>query len=191
MPAEPVSLGQAYFIAEQQGTLLPRLLGMTHVPVDVDRVSRLSRVALGMKPREEMDGRPAKSRWWKGRWEIVACQDDPIVVRRFALAREIKRVLDATTQRVVYAGLRCENEAHYQHRIESICDHFASCLLMPRVVVRRAWTSGLNDLACLAELFQVSVMVMERRLTHLGLINLDRAAAGPYTYTGSGVLTAM
>lgn len=173
MPAKAISLGRAYFIAEQQAQLLIRQLGIKHSPVDVGRFGRLPRVSVSIRPREDMDGQSSSSRWHQGKWDITVCGDDPLEMRRYNLAREIKRVLDRTTSKVVYAGLRCESEDHYRQRIDSICDHFAACLLVPGRVLRRVWAAGLQDVACLAELFRVPLDVIRRRIAYLGLVDHD------------------
>ena len=41
---------------------------------------------------------------------------------------------------------------------------------MPRVLVKRLWGQGYQDLDILAATFNVSTMAMQRRLTNLGLV---------------------
>jgi Zn-dependent peptidase ImmA (M78 family) len=50
-----------------------------------------------------------------------------------------------------------------------MCDVFAACLLMPRPWVKRLWAQGVQDLAVLAAVFNVSPAAMDRRLQELGL----------------------
>jgi len=169
MPPRAISLSRAYFVAEQQTRLLLRLLDIHRLPVDVGRFGRLPRVQVGTKPAAAMDGKRSWSRWHRGKWEIAVCADDPLMVRRYNLSCEVKRVLDHTTANVVYSNLRHRHPKHYERLIDSIGSHFAACLLVPGHALRRLWAAGLRDLECLAELFRVPVEVMERRVAFLGL----------------------
>jgi hypothetical protein len=44
---------------------------------------------------------------------------------------------------------------------------------MPKLWVRRAWTSGIQDPEALAGLFHVSQLAMEKRLRYLGFLDED------------------
>jgi Zn-dependent peptidase ImmA (M78 family) len=57
--------------------------------------------------------------------------------------------------------------------IEQLCDYFAACLLMPRPWVKRAYCGGVQNVAQLASMFDVSQPAMQVRLSAIGLI--DRA----------------
>jgi Zn-dependent peptidase ImmA (M78 family) len=85
------------------------------------------------------------------------------------LAHEHKHLIDYPFENYAYPksyGLSPTQRA------EQICDYFAACLLMPKMLVRRAWTTGGDnqDPAELAHLFGVSQVAMEIRLQELGLI---------------------
>ena len=54
-------------------------------------------------------------------------------------------------------------------RVESVCDYFAACLLMPRPWVKRAWATVTQDQTELAAYFRVSPAAMARRLADLKL----------------------
>jgi hypothetical protein len=54
-------------------------------------------------------------------------------------------------------------------QIEALADYFAACLLMPKPLIREAWTAGVQDSFELAEIFAVSPAAIEVRLRQLGL----------------------
>ena len=175
MPARPVSMTEAYMLAERQATELIRQLGITSVPVPVARLSEVPRVEIQVEPRHRMPGQSGFShRWENGRWLIVVNRNDVPGRRRFTLAHEFKHVLDHSIANVAYIRLGQGNASRQQRQIEHVCDHFAACLLMPRMVVKRAWASGIQDIDALAGLFKVSVSAMQVRLDYLGLSDDER-----------------
>lgn len=175
MPARPVSLAEAYMLAERQATELLRLLDVHAVPVPVARIAELPRVEIQVEPRHRMLNKSGFShRWENGRWLIVVNKHDVPGRRRFTLAHEFKHVLDHSVANVAYAQLGRGDAARQQRQVEHICDHFAACLLMPRTVVKRAWGSGIQDIDALAGLFKVSASAMQVRLDYLGLTDGER-----------------
>lgn len=175
MPARSVSLTEAYMLAERQATELLRLLEVRYVPVPVARINELPRVEIQVEPRHRMlDKSGFSHRWENGRWLIVVNRNDVPGRRRFTLAHEFKHVLDHSVANVAYARLSCGDAKRRDRQIEQICDHFAACLLMPRPVVKRAWTSGIQDIEALAGLFKVSSAAMQVRLDYLGLTDEQR-----------------
>ena len=80
---------------------------------------------------------------------------------------EFKHVLDHPNVGLFYgpAGGRTRQE-----HVERLCDYFAGCLLVPRPWLKRALTSGIQDLSELADLFQVSQPAMQVRLLQVGLV---------------------
>lgn len=175
MPARPVSLTEAYMLAERQATELLRLLCVSHVPVPVVRIAELPRVEIQVEPRHRMLNKSGFShRWENGRWLIVVNKHDVPGRRRFTLAHEFKHVLDHSIVSVAYAQLGHGDASRHQRQIEHVCDHFAACLLMPRTVVKRAWGSGIQDIDALAGLFKVSPSAMQVRLDYLGLTDGER-----------------
>jgi len=175
MPARPVSLTEAYMLAERQATELLKLLDVHQVPVPVVRLNELPRVEIQVEPRHRMLNKSGFShRWENGRWLIVVNKHDVPGRRRFTLAHEFKHVLDHSVVNIAYAQLGHGDESRQQRQIEHICDHFAACLLMPRTVVKRAWASGIQDVDALAGLFKVSTTAMQVRLDYLGLTDRER-----------------
>ena len=171
MPSHAICLGRAYLITEQQATKLLKLLRIKQVPVDVGRFGLLPGVSVRLKARADLQDEQGGSGRSKRAWEIEVCKDDPLPERRHHFAREIKRILDRPTATVVYKGFHCDDERHFKHKIESLQDYFADCLLVPRAALRRLWAAGLRDIACLAQHFRVPVYVLERRVRHLRLVD--------------------
>jgi Zn-dependent peptidase ImmA (M78 family) len=191
MPARPISSGEAHILAERQATELLRLLQVSHVPIPVARLGELPRLEIQVEPRYKMlDKSGFSHRWESGRWLIVVNKNDVPGRRRFTLAHEFKHVLDHSIANIAYARLG-HGDATRQHRqIEHICDYFAACLLMPRMVVKRAWANGIQDTDALAGLFKVSASAMQIRLDHLGLTDDDQPVETYFRRSASSDRTA-
>jgi hypothetical protein len=195
MPARAITLGEAYLLAERQANDLLKLLGITHVPVDIARFADLPRIELrAVGPADipklirsltgqiyhehELSGFSHHGK--DGTWLIVVNKHDTPGRRRFTLAHEIKHVLDGSIASVAYATLGYGDEKLGKKQVEQICDHFAACLLMPRSAVKHAWASGIQDLEALAGHFTVSIAAMRVRLNYLGLDKEDDRPARSY-----------
>jgi Zn-dependent peptidase ImmA (M78 family) len=174
MPTRALTLNEAYVLAEQQASKLLQLLDIARVPVDVARIAKLPKIEVRVQPRHRMPTLAGFSQWSEGRWLIVVNKDNVEGRRRFTLAHEFKHVLDHTTGDVNYAKLGGGDQQKHDKQIEQICDYFAACFLMPRTVVTKAWTSGIQDLKTLALNFNVSPAAMKVRLEYLGFLDDDR-----------------
>jgi predicted transcriptional regulator len=200
MPTRAVMLGEALILAEHQATVLLKRLGITHVPVDVFRLSTLPRIKVEVKPRHEMPVIAGLSetaevagvtrRFKGGTWLLTINREDGPGWRRFSLAHEFKHVLDFLALDVVYGTLGYGDEERRQTQIEQVCDHFAACFLMPRIVLRRAWACGIQDLEALAGQFNVPLDAMHDRLCYLGLTTEpDRPVAEYFRRTAPDLVT--
>ena len=88
--------------------------------------------------------------------------------QRFTLAHEYKHIIDHPFEAY---GLQGVAEGRQRQTIVHVCDYFAACLLMPKMLLRQAWTAGRSqDIAELARTFGVSSRAMEVRLQDLGLL---------------------
>lgn len=166
MPVHALEPHEAQSVAERQATKLLELLGITEAPVDVGMLTELPRLDVVVKSTQQLGGLSGFTEWHKGRWLIAINRDDAPTRRRFSLGHEFKHLLDHPYIRVIYP------DSHGQpsgRRAEDICDYFAACLLMPRVWVKRAWVSGIQDQTQLALRFKVSPAAMGVRLQALGL----------------------
>jgi hypothetical protein len=114
-----------------------------------------------------------------GRLEMYVNQSEPRVRQRFSLLHEFKHVLDFTDADVLHAKLGQGNPQRQGRQIELLCNEFAAQVLMPALLVKRAWYQ-LHDLETVAVHFNVSVEALGTRLEKLNLIGDPRPA--PRTY---------
>lgn len=176
IPARPLTLSEAYTLAELQATRMLRLIGAQDVPVDVGKIAELPKIEVRVEPRHRMTYLAGFSQWTRGKWLIVINGSSVEGRRRFTLAHEFKHVLDHTTGEANYAGLGHGDKQKHDKQIEQICDYFAACLLMPAPAVKKLWYSGIQKVDDLALHFKVSSSAMKIRLTYLGFLDEQRPA---------------
>jgi Zn-dependent peptidase ImmA (M78 family) len=175
-----------------------KLLGIREVPVDVFRISELPNVEVRVKPRHEMPtiaALPEASEiggvthvMRDGKTVFTINREDPVGRRRFSLAHELKHMLDDPIAKTAYARLGYGSVEHQARQIERICDHFAACFLMPRMVLKRSWMGGIQSLEALAEQFKVSMSAMQIRLKYLGLTDeAERPVSEYFRLDGSSL----
>jgi Zn-dependent peptidase ImmA (M78 family) len=166
-PGRPLTVLEALRVAEQQAN---RLLELGHIfepPVPMALITELPHIRV-----EDRSGLPVagSAHWTDGDWIIRLATDDHPRRRRFSLAHEFKHILDHPNRQVLYAGF---SEQNRQSRIEQIADAFAADLLMPKKLIRQAFTTGIQDPYHLARLFEVSPAAMRLRLSRLGLAGVS------------------
>lgn len=166
-PVRPLRFAEAFRIAELQANRLLASQEIVGPPVPDEVVTRFPRVQVETV-RLGVSGATA---WSDGRWQILLNASEPEVRRRFSAIHELKHVLDHPHAELLYPGVPGMSSAERQ---EQIADAFAACVLMPRMWVKRAWRSGVQDAADLARLFQVSREAMHYRLISLGLAERTR-----------------
>jgi len=173
IPARPLTFREAQIIAERQASALLKAWGLTgtnELRIPEEAITEITRVDVQYRSGIEQSG---SSTWEAGAWRITINADEWHCRQRFTLAHELKHVIDSLHEDAIYAALPgrtpAEQRARSRH-IEALCDHFAACLLMPRVAVKRAWGNGIQKPADLARAFDVSEMAMSIRLQNLGLI---------------------
>jgi predicted transcriptional regulator len=165
MPYRPLPFDEARGLAEQQAERLLELVGCTEPPVSEDIVTLLPGVEVRLVPTLPASGMTA---WERGRWQVRLNADEPRTRQRFTLAHEAKHILDGPLVDVIYRHLP-DGPARNVH-IESVCDHFAGSLLMPRRWLADRWQRGQRDPAALAWLFDVSQQAVLVRLQVLELV---------------------
>jgi hypothetical protein len=168
MPLRRLAYWEHLIIAEQQATRLLGLLDQTEPGVSLDWLSQgaLGNVAVVLTPRWKMEGLSGMTTWEDGQWIIGVNKGNPPARRRFTLCHEFKHLLDANRDKITYERIS-------DGQRERIADYFAACYLMPKTLLRRAWTSGIQDPEALAGLFKVSAEAMNKRLKHLQFIDED------------------
>lgn len=164
VPIRPLSRPEALQIAERQALKLLELSGISDVPVPERIISELPRIDVRRISPFPVSG---ATHWVNGSWAIVVNGAEPITRQRFSLAHELKHVIDHRFIHVLYTG---EPDPDERHRwIESTCDYFAGCLLVPRPALKRIWATETQSVAALAKRFHVSHAAMQTRLAQVGL----------------------
>jgi Zn-dependent peptidase ImmA (M78 family) len=170
LPRRPLQVAEGLILAERQAWLLRWQLGYgvrTAMPTEV-----LRRLPFLIEVSFHADlARSGLATKTKVGWAIVLHAGEPRVRRRFSLAHEIKHVLDDALLAELHGALyRAGGGFTAARRAEQVCDHFAACLLMPKLNLRRDWTSGMQLGTQLARRYDVSAQAMQIRLEHLGLV---------------------
>lgn len=164
-PARPLAPAEARMVAERQAHKLLRLQGVDSAPVPEQLIECVPRVQVAWR----RGGRQVSGtvRWTGGAWQIIVDRSEAWVRQRFSLAHEFKHVLDHPTAATLYRDRR---HLPAERQAERACDYFAACLLMPKVLIRRAfYDHGLREPTLLARQFQVSRAAMRIRMEQLGL----------------------
>jgi predicted transcriptional regulator len=165
IPHQPLSHGEGLRLAERQADVFLEIVGCTEPPVSEDIVTLLPGVEVRLVQALPASGMTA---WEHGRWQVRLNASEPRTRQRFTLAHEAKHILDGPLVDVIYRHLP-SGPARDVH-IESVCDHFAGSLLMPRRWIVDRWRQGQRDPATLAWTFDVSQQAVLVRLQVLELI---------------------
>jgi Zn-dependent peptidase ImmA (M78 family) len=165
VPIRPLTFVEALRTAELQATKLLELSDLSEPPFPEAIISGLPRMQV-----ERIIPAPASgaTQWSRGRWLILLNGAERRERQRFSLAHEFKHVLDNPFIDVLYPA---SGDLSAAERAEQICDYFAACLLMPRMWVKRSWTSGTQEPRSLARQFDVSKQAMKVRILQIGLID--------------------
>jgi len=161
---QSVTVDESKQIAERQAYKLLHLLGITEPSVNVAGIIDLPRIRVRVASTLPVSG---LTYWSKDHWDIAVRGNDSSTRRRFTLAHEFKHIIDHPYIDVLYPGLDTDEKIAKQ--VETICDHFAACLLMPALWVEREWSRGIRDPTTLARIFKVSPAAMKIRLAALKL----------------------
>jgi len=182
MPKRALLYGEALTIAKLQALRLRALLHITAPSADLKWILLVPNLVVKMLPKHEireLTGAEASGmtkRMKNGDYFIGINRNAAHTHRRFTVAHEFKHLIDYPYQETLYAQLG-HGDKELQHRLrERICDHFAAHFLVPDTLLKRAWTSGLQDLSALAGLFTVSEEAMQIRLENEGFLDDDRPA---------------
>jgi Zn-dependent peptidase ImmA (M78 family) len=164
VPTRRLRVYEHLTLAERQTTKLHELLGQRAPAADLSWLMGLTKIRVVLLPRWKMDGLSGMTTWDDGRWVIGVNKGNAHARRRFTLCHEFKHALDANRDKLTYQGITAAQR-------ERIADYFAACYLMPKLWLRRAWTSGIQDPEALAGLFGVSQVAMQHRLRYLGFVD--------------------
>jgi hypothetical protein len=172
VPARAVSAREALLITEAQARLLLKRSGVTTPPVPSAVITNLPAVRAIAERNMPCSG---SAHWTGQHWLIALAADEPLVRQRFSLFHEAKHVIDHPVSRHLYPS----NRRSSQQLSETLADHFAGCVLMPKAWLTALYCSGETDLAQLASIFYVSERAIEVRLHYLGLRDIDVTCTRP------------
>lgn len=175
MPIRPLTRIEALGLAERQALRLLELAEVRTLPVPERIVAELPRIEVTRSHKLGFSGAAA---WESGRWRILINANDSRLRQRFSLFHEFKHILDHNFVERIYGAVDEHDRGDW---IESVCDYFAGCVLMPRPWIKRAWVSGPQRLAVLAQLFDVSQAAMTTRLAQTGLSQPPSRCNHPYS----------
>ncbi len=163
VPIRPLNRAEAYRIAELQASRFLRLVGTEEAPVDERTISELPKLQVQRFSPLPVSG---ATQWSSGRWMILLNGGESPARQRFSLAHEFKHIIDHRFVDVLYNDIPGADRHDF---MESVCDYFAGCLLVPRPWLKRAWGNGIQRPADLAKRFDVSQQAIQVRLSQIGL----------------------
>jgi predicted transcriptional regulator len=166
VPQRPLTGYEVRHVLDRQATRLLKLSETFGPPVPVEAIaSSLPRVVV-----KSVEGLPSSGRaqWNGAAWVLLIDAKEPKVRQRYSLAHELGHVIWHPLSAHV---LRDTERNSASERIETACEYFAACLLMPRIWMKRAYfDNGIQDVPSLARLFGVSWVAMRVRLEQLGFV---------------------
>jgi hypothetical protein len=173
VPRRPLRFSEALHLAELQARRLLEIAGVTALPVSCRVITGLPQVRIVDDPRLPLAG---ASHWDPAakQWVIRLNPTDSAAQRRFTLLHEFKHILDfgGPGLRPIEGHQSCTDRS-----TELIADHFATCALLPKQLVREAWVAGPSEITALAARCDAPPSAIRSRLIQLGLVD-DLASAG-------------
>jgi hypothetical protein len=165
MELHKLSLPKARIVADQQADLLRQLVQSPGPAMPLDVLFRLPGMHVEYRPDVPVPGLSWPTE--PDHWRIVISGRHPREERRFSLLHEFKHVLDDPFVAHVYGNLATER---HHTLVETVCEHFAGCFLMPAESIRRDWKNGQRSVTELAQRYGVSERAVSNRLRCLGLL---------------------
>jgi Zn-dependent peptidase ImmA (M78 family) len=166
IPQRATDFDEAKKIAELQANRLLGLFEITVGAVPSEIVRNLPRIRVVY---EDLPVSGA-SHWSGMHWIITLNKGEAPVRQRFTLMHEFKHIIDHGRAHLLYISNSRHSAAE---QAERAADHFAGCVLMPKRLLKGAWTRGLQTSSELARHFAVSIPAVEVRLSQTRL-NADR-----------------
>ncbi|MEU4194851.1 ImmA/IrrE family metallo-endopeptidase [Kribbella sp. NPDC026611] len=162
IPQRATDFEEARKIAELQASRLLSLFSITNGAVPSDIVRSLPRI------RVVYEDLPVSgtSHWSGTHWIITLNKGEAPVRQRFTLMHEFKHIIDHGRAHLLYISNSRYSAAE---QAERAADHFAGCVLVPKRLLKSAWTSGVQTSSALARYFDVSIQAVEVRLSQTRL----------------------
>lgn len=182
VPKRAMTYGESLNVARVQAARLRQALGVSGTAMPLGWVAQVPNVRIDLLPAHRIgEGTSGLTTRAKGGDYVIAVnKNNSHSHRRFTLSHELKHLLDFPYADTLHERLGHGNETLRDRSRERICDHFAACLLMPSMLVKRSWTTGFQELSVLAGLFQVSEEAMNIRLRALGFIEEEQRPVATY-----------
>ncbi len=185
IPQRALDTREAMMIAEKQALHMRRLLDLHNEPLLPEGALRtLPGVHVETVTGLDVSG---ATRQVAGTWIVLLNQDEPPVRQRFSLAHELKHVIDDHAIDKLYPR---QGWLTAKDRAEKVCDFFAACLLMPRPLVKRLYSQGVQNPLDLGRRFEVSPQAMNIRLHQIGLVDNRRCDGVRTELTANQLLAA-
>jgi len=163
----PLSPDESLQIAERQASRFRRELGLQQtLALPTSLVGALPFVRVTHEPLLPTPGLLLGT---DHGWVIALNATDIRGRQRFSTLHELKHLLDDP----FVASTR------HDPLTERVCNHFAACALMPRMLLKRDWGNRIQDPAVLAKRYGVSLSAMAIRLRELGLVAPQRRGDRP------------
>src|SRR5260370_39485118 len=132
MPMRPLTLSDAYALAELQANKTVALLGVRPLQaVDLGWITHLPRVRVVPRPRHEMPNLSGFTQWENGAYLVVINGSDGRNRRRFTLAHEFKHVIDMASRKLIYAQLGQGDKGEHDKHGDTRANQSAARLRLP------------------------------------------------------------
>ena len=172
---EDITPDEALRVAELQASRLLALHGVTTWPVPREIITELPKIRV-LPSSNITDG----ACFWDTRgqqWVILLARSDSWRRQRFTLAHEYHHIISHTARDQLFRDTHSRTGMLTAERqAEQTADYFAGCLLIPRMLLKRAWGNGIQHTDQLARLFDVSEQAIAVRLRQTGLVEQRRRA---------------
>ncbi|WP_170182330.1 ImmA/IrrE family metallo-endopeptidase [Blastococcus colisei] len=180
VPNRPLRFSEAMHLAELQARRLLELAGVTALPVSCRVITDLPQIRIVDDPQLPLAG---ASHWDPAarQWVIRLNPTDSAAQRRFTLLHEFKHILDFGGPGLLPIGLD-QHQLCTDQLAEQIADHFATCALLPKRLVREAWAAGTPAIAALATRCDAPPSATRSRLIQLGLIDPATRTGRPHEH---------
>jgi Zn-dependent peptidase ImmA (M78 family) len=165
IPIRVCTFDEALQIAEAQATRLIehiRSLDPACEGVQAHHLAAMPRLRIAYEPLPVS----GMSHWNGKEWIITICETDGPARQRFTALHEYAHIVSHGASDRLFVGTK---ELDTEEKAERAADYFAGCALVPRRDLKRAWTSGLQTPAALADHFGVSAAAIEVRLDQTGI----------------------
>jgi Zn-dependent peptidase ImmA (M78 family) len=167
LPSRRLHLSEALRIAELQANRLLELNNIRDIPVPIEIVTSLPRVQVVYEVDIPASG---ASDWdsYRKAWVITLNALEPETRQRISILHEFKHIVDHGSPGLEPGPVK--RRYYGLDETEFLAEYFAGCVLMPKRILKLAWGDGIQRIADLAELFDVSERAMEVRLGQVGLL---------------------